>query len=103
MGYGTGTGFSPSDPPLAQLSGETSGGWRDKLGAFGAGLINAGDEDFKKGLAGAGDMAAFYKRRDERKQRQVTDMSTDTEHQEYLQQLEKNRTKFQTRQPEGGY
>lgn len=65
MGFGSGEGSSPSDPPFAQLGGEgTSGGWKDKLGQIGAGLANSGDDDFKKGLAGAGDMKAFQKRRD---------------------------------------
>jgi len=70
MNFGSGEGSSNSDPPFAQLGGRTSGGWRDKLGALGAGLVNAGDDDFKKGLQGAGDMMAYYKRRDANKRSQ---------------------------------
>ena len=68
MGFGSGEGSSPSDPPFSQLGGETSGGWRDKIGAFGAGIFNASAPDsMKRGLSGAGEMRAFQKRRDANK------------------------------------
>ena len=62
---GSGEGISSSDPPFAQLGGETSGGWRDTVGQFGYGLFEAtAPESMKRAFHGSGQMKAFQKRRD---------------------------------------
>lgn len=67
MSTGSNAGSSPADPPFAQLSGSTKGGWGDFASQIGAGLIAGGDANFSKSLNAAGDMKAFQKRRDQNK------------------------------------
>lgn len=62
---GSGEGFSPADPPFAQLGGETTGGFRDKFKAAMTGAFQAtAPDEMKQAVAGTGDMRAFQKRRD---------------------------------------
>ena len=70
MSYGSGEGSGPADPPFAQLSG-ASGGVGDYMQRFGSGAFNSLAPSYMRRAAqGAGDVAAFQKRRDANKREQ---------------------------------
>ena len=75
MSYGSGEGSGPADPPFAQLSG-ASGGVGDYMQRFGSGAFNSLAPSYMRRAAqGAGDMAAFQKRRDANKRIQGNSMT----------------------------
>lgn len=75
VGFGSGEGYSPADPPFAQL-GPTSGGWRDALKAGAAGAFNAiAPAEMKSAVAGVGEMKAYQRRRDMARRKQHGSMA----------------------------
>ena len=61
--YGSSSGSSPYDPPFAQLS-DSSRSWKDRAGIFASGAFNSLAPDYmKSAVGGAGDYAAYLKRK----------------------------------------